>query len=143
MHFSQHSSAIRANSLDPDLISAHLTGFITAELLQEQLERLEASWDRFPAAVVVDLRQVSGYGSGVPSLARRWLHNAQSEGVERIALIASSSVLRTTAHVLSEGLEVQLRCFLCEDTARTWARGRVVSSPTPKISGNRMQRGAL
>ena len=129
MHFSQNSSAIKAHTDDPDLVTAHLSGFITVSLLREQLTQLESSWSRFPRAVVVDLRQVSGYGAGVPSLARQWLEGARTQGVERIALIANSSVLRTTAHVLSEGLGLTLRCFTCEDTARTWARGRAISAP--------------
>lgn len=73
-----------------------------------------------PAGLLCDVSEVAGYAAETARLARRWLGRAEKRGVRRIALVAHSSVLRTTVELLRGRTPVDVRCFPSESSARAW-----------------------
>ncbi|GEM_PF-3641716 len=120
MHFSQQDAEIHTIHRSNDVVCATLTGFITSTMLARQFSVWDSEWSNAPRSMLVDLRLVSGYGPGIASLVKRRLIRAHQAGVRRVALIASSAVLRTAARVFSEGLQTQVRCFSRQTTAESW-----------------------
>ena len=125
MHYSQLrsdvSSTVEPGLGDADLLRLHLQGFIDVGMLRDRLgDLIERSESHAPAAVLCDLRTVSGYGPGTPALAREWFMLARRAGIRRVALVATSSVLRTAALMLAHDLDLELCCFLGETEALRW-----------------------
>lgn len=73
-----------------------------------------------PSLVLIDLRNVSGYEAPCVEVAREWLARARSCGVERIAFVANSSVVRTSTAVMAGHLEAPLQTFSVPDRAKAW-----------------------
>jgi hypothetical protein len=125
MHYSQLRSAVESSVEsghgDSDVLRVHLQGFIDVGVLDERIGELTQRIEQHtPGAVLCDLRAVAGYGPGTPTLAREWLMLARRAGIRRVALVATSSVLRTAALMLARDLDLQLRCFLGETEALRW-----------------------
>jgi len=125
MHHTQLPSTVQS-CLQPgagnrDLLRVHFQGFIDYAILAERLEQLAGRVEQLtPDALLCDLRSVSGYGPGIPDLAREWLMLVCRAGIRRVALVATSSVLRTHALLLARDLDLDLRCFLGESEAQRW-----------------------
>ncbi|PRP95641.1 hypothetical protein ENSA5_37740 [Enhygromyxa salina] len=125
MHHSQIRSAVRssveAGAGDVGIVRVHLQGLIDTPMLDGRLgELIERIEQHTSDAVLCDLRAAAGYGPGTPARAREWLMRAHRAGVRRVALVASSSVLRTAALMLARNLDLDLRCFLGEAEALRW-----------------------
>lgn len=126
MHYSQVRSAVESSfqpgpGHDSDVLRVNLQGFMDANMLDERIGELAKRIEqRTPAGVLCDLRAVAGYGPGTQTLAREWLMLARRAGIRRFAVVASSSVLRTAALLLSRDLDCELRCFLGETEALRW-----------------------
>jgi hypothetical protein len=126
MHYSQQRSAVNStlelgSSTGADVLRVRMQGFIDVTELGERLDAiLERIRQERPSGLLCDLRPVAGYGPGTPALARDGLALARSVGVRRVALIVSSSVLRTAALLLANDLQLELRCFLGEVEALRW-----------------------
>lgn len=73
-----------------------------------------------PGSILVDLREVAGYESGLAHRAVEWLRSAHHYGVRRIAFLASSAVLRTAIEVAARTSAVKVRMFEHEANARQW-----------------------
>lgn len=133
MHFSQLRSALRTNmpsepsNASVAVLELRLQGFIDGKVLAERFEDLAASLEHEPPlGVLCDLREVAGYGPRTPQLARSWLAVAQRIGVRRVAVVATSSVVRTATGVLASGLGLELRGFLGDRKARRWLAGEAL-----------------
>lgn len=125
MHYSQLLSDVKS-TVEPgygnaDLLRLQLQGFLDVGMLSERLgDLIERIQNHAPDAVLCDLRTVSGYGPGTSALAREWFMLARRAGVRRVALVATSSVLRTAALMVAHNLGLELRCFLGETEALRW-----------------------
>jgi len=130
MHYTQQPSLVTSQTNgSATILCARMQGFIDATMLRTELE----GWDlrygaQLPSALLLDLRDVAGYGPGTPSLARAWLLGVEGRGVARIAFVAGSSVVRTIVSVISPDVSVQLRCFLSDQAAMDWLEGRPVTT---------------
>jgi hypothetical protein len=125
MHSAFESSFERGGHGDPDVVRVHLQGYMDVGMLEDRIgELLERIETHTPSGILCDLRAVAGYGHGTQLLAREWLMIAQQAGIRRVAVVASSSVLRTAALLLARNLRLELRCFLGETEALRWLRGR-------------------
>ena len=67
-----------------------------------------------------DLREVAGYEAACLRSAHQFLREARSLGLTRIALVASSSVMRTASRLAASSLPVELRTFEHEPSAARW-----------------------
>ena len=67
------------------------------------IERTLGQWDAgcAPSNLLVDLRDVVGYEAGSIRVADQWLDRAPDQGVQKVALLASSTVLATAAQLAS------------------------------------------
>jgi hypothetical protein len=128
-HYTQQPSQIQTSSADTAL-EVRGGGFVTRKMVHEALDAWRGT---LPPGILVDLREVAGYESGCASLAQRWLLDAHRSGVQRIAFIASSSVLRTVTRVASSGTSVALRIFEEESTARSWLAADGVADEPPRM----------
>lgn len=125
MHYSQLLSDVKSTVEpghgDASLLRLQMQGFLDVGMLSERLgdlvERIET---QAPDTVLCDLRTVSGYGPGTSAVARELFMLARRAGVRRVALVATSSVLRTAALMLAHNLGLELRCFLGETEAQRW-----------------------
>jgi hypothetical protein len=125
MHYSQLLSEVNSTVVpglgNADLLRLQLQGFIDVGMLSERLGDLITRIENHaPDAVLCDLRTASGYGPGTSALAREWFMLARRAGVRRVAVVASSSVLRTAATMMAHDLELELCCFLGETEALRW-----------------------
>jgi hypothetical protein len=128
MHYSELHSAFESSFErghgDTDVLRVHLQGYMDVDMLEDRIgELLERIERHTPSGIMCDLRAVAGYGHGTQVLAREWLLIAQRSGVRRVAVVATSSVLRTAALLLARNLQLELRCFLGETEALRWLRG--------------------
>lgn len=129
MHYSELHSAFessfeRGGHGDTDVLRVHLQGFMDVDMLEDHIgDLLERIQRHTPSGIFCDLRAVAGYDHGTEFLAREWLAIAQRAGVRRVAVVATSSVLRTAALLLARNLRLELRCFLGETEALRWLRG--------------------
>lgn len=108
----------RADASRP-VLHIHGGGFVTKQMLARTLRSLPGH-ELAPREILVDLRDVAGYESDVVRMASEWLRNAADQGVERIAFVASSAVVRTATRLASEHAGVTLRTFAEEEEARAW-----------------------
>jgi hypothetical protein len=125
MHYSQLSSAVVSSFErghgDSDVLRLHLQGYMDVGMLDDRIGELIEHIEReTPGGILCDLRAVAGYGPGTQTLARKWLVIARRAGISRVAIIATSSVLRTAALMLARDLNLELRCFLGEAEALRW-----------------------
>jgi hypothetical protein len=125
MHYSQLSSEV-VSSFEPgdgdsDVLRVHLQGYMDASMLDDRIgELIENIEEHGPDGILCDLRAVAGYGPGTQALAREWLSTVRRAGIRRVAIVATSSVLRTAALVLARDLNLEMRCYLGETEALRW-----------------------
>ena len=121
-HYTQQRSELMASrDLGSGILSVRGGGFVTRQMLEQALDQLQASAEgRGPRELLVDLRDVAGYEAGIASQASEWLETAARCGIRKIAFIASSSVLRTAAQLVSRSTRIKLRMFEFEHSARSW-----------------------
>ena len=119
-HYTEEPSRLTL-SRSAAFVRVHGGGFVTREMLDATVEELrtgaaEARLD----AVLVDLRMVAGYETACLLPVRQFLREAPTLGVRRIAVVATSSVLRTASRLAAHKVEVELRTFEQERTALQW-----------------------
>lgn len=95
-------------------------GFVTRAMTEEAFAPFKGGAGLEPR-ILLDLRNVSGYEAACVEVAREWLSRARGYGVERIAFIANSSVVRTATEVVARHLHAPLETFDNVDAAQTWA----------------------
>lgn len=96
-------------------------GFVTREMLEQTLDGLRPSPGRERlGAILIDLREVAGYEASCLRPARQFLADAASLGVDRIALVASSSVMRWASRLAAGPLPIELETFEHEPSAKQW-----------------------
>lgn len=117
---------------------------MTREMLEQTLDELrrEAHLSH-TGAMLVDLRDVAGYETSCLALALQFLREAPSIGFRRIALVASSSVLRTASRLAAQGVPVELRTFEHEPSAVQWLDGPGVVVPRTHHSSSTASAAAL
>lgn len=94
-------------------------GFLTREMVDATLDQWRGS-DDMPTRVLIDLRDVAGYEAGCAALAHEFLRQSQGQRVRRIAFVATSSVLRTAAQLVSPQAHVHVRVFSDANAAQHW-----------------------
>ena len=126
MHYTQQPNKVTSKTNSAlTVLYARLQGFITGPMLREEVGGWDAQYgDRLPGCVLLDLRDVAGYGSGTPRIARDWLVSADGRGVQRIAFVASSSVIRTIVRVVEPEVKAKMKCFANETAAIEWLERR-------------------
>jgi hypothetical protein len=128
MHYSQLHSTVESSfqpGQDTEVLRVKLQGFMDASMLEERIGELAKRIElHAPSGVLIDLRTVSGYGPGTSMLAREYMMLARRAGIRRLAVVASSSVLRTAALMLARDVDFELRCFLGETEALRWLGAR-------------------
>ncbi|MCX4243206.1 SpoIIAA family protein [Paraliomyxa miuraensis] len=123
IHYTQQPSKLAA-SLGTACIRVHGGGFVTREMLEQTADDLRRELRASPSSgLLVDLREVAGYETSCLAPALQFLREAAGLGLRRIALVASSSVLRTASRVASQGVLVELRTFDHEPSAAQWLLG--------------------
>jgi hypothetical protein len=120
-HYTRTPSAMRM-ACDVADASAQVLGggFVTRDMVGATLDhwRGEAGG---PATVLVDLRDVAGYESGFATIAADLIEGVAACGVRRVAIVASSAVLRSTAaRIAAPRLGVHVRCFDNDRAAKRW-----------------------
>jgi hypothetical protein len=128
-HYTQQPSELRS-SAESRVLQVRGGGFVTRQMVKETI----LGWqdDALPSGVLVDLREVAGYESGCATMAHRWLLGAHRHGVQRIAFVASSSVLRTATKLVSSAAAVDLQIFDDDVTARRWLETDCVTAHRPR-----------
>jgi len=112
-------------------VRVHGGGFVTRDMLDATVEELHtSSREARLGALLVDLRMVAGYETACLLSVRQFLREAPALGVHRIAVVATSSVLRTASRLAAHTVVVELRTFEHERTALQWLH------PAPHASGS-------
>jgi hypothetical protein len=129
MHYSELHSAFESSFErghgNNDVLRMHLQGYMDVGMLDDRIDELIDRIERHtPIGILCDLRAVAGYGPGTETLAREWLTIVQRSGIRRVAIVATSSVLRTAALLLARDVRLELRCFVGEKEALLWLEGR-------------------
>lgn len=75
--------------------------------------------------MLIDLSEVAGYESACLRPAKQFLQEAASLGLTRIALVASSTVMRTATRLAASSVPVELRTFEHEPHAASWLAGHL------------------
>ncbi len=123
------------------LVRVHGGGFVTRDMLEQTVEELRASArEARLGALLVDLRAVAGYESACLLPVRQFLREAPALGVHRIAVVATSSVLRTASRLATQGMMVELRTFDHEPAALQWVHPPSAVGPSPVASSPVMPR---
>jgi hypothetical protein len=121
-HYTQEESVLRtftrADPLRP-VLHVHGGGFVTRKMLARTLRSLPGD-ELAPREILVDLREVAGYERDVVRMASEWLRNAHTQGVRRIAFVASSEIVRTATRLASEHTGITLRTFSDHEEAHAW-----------------------
>jgi ABC-type transporter Mla MlaB component len=121
-HYTQEESVLRtftrADAKRP-VLHVHGGGFVTRKMLARTLRSLPDE-EFAPTQILVDLRDVAGYDSDVVQLAAEWLRTARDQGVQRIAFVANSAVVRTATRLASEHAGITLRTFSDHEEAHRW-----------------------
>lgn len=124
-HYTQTPSAMRVAC---DIVDASVRvlggGFVTRDMVGATLDHWRDG-ETAPSGVLVDLRDVAGYEQGFAAIAADLLVGIQRCGGRRVALLASSAVLRSAASVVASRTGIQVRCFHDERAAKRW-----LDSPT-------------
>lgn len=115
--FSRQPAELSALTEDEGVLSVRGGGFVTRQLMDDLLARARV---RPPRSVLVDVRDIAGYEHACRPAARELVAHAAAMGIDRIALVASSTVMRTAAHVLASGAPIPLRAFEDPAQARRW-----------------------
>lgn len=123
-HYSQQPTKIEFH-FDPKrgCANVRLQGFIHSSELRETFEsyRTRRSAGVSPLRVILcDPSEVAGFDWEVPMVAAELLAHLDRDGVERIALVTPSTVLRTTVELLRSRHRVQIGCFLSARGAERW-----------------------
>lgn len=93
-------------------------------MLEETLDDLRRTVERRDGgAMLVDLSEVAGYESACLRPAKQFLHDAADLGLTRIALVASSTVMRRATQLAASGVAIELRTFEYEPHAARWLSG--------------------
>ena len=116
-HFTDLPPALDVRVRD-DVLRVEGVGFVTRAMTEAALAPLAVGAAQ--PRVLVDLRDVSGYEAECVEVARQWLRRAQGMGVERIAFVANSSVVRTATEVVARHLGAPLRTFETPESAQRW-----------------------
>ena len=116
-------------------------GFVTTGMMAEALRPFQEERS-IPGQVLIDLREVSGYEARCVDAAIEWLGRARPLGVERIAFVARSAIVRTATDVASQRAGVSLRTFGHGATAQRWLCGRAPDTvPTKPVRPRLSPRG--
>jgi hypothetical protein len=117
-------------------IRVHGGGFVTRAMLEQAVEELRASVREARLGdLLVDLRAVAGYDTACLLAVRQFLREAPAIGVQRIAVVAASSVLRTASRLAASSVTVELRVFEHDRSALQWLQPGVVF-PRPRTSSS-------
>jgi SpoIIAA-like len=107
-------------------------GFVTREMLERAIDDVcRTARDAHCGAVLVDLRAVAGYETACLLAARQFLREAPGLGLQRIALIATSSVMHTASRLAAHTVAVELRTFEHERSALQWLHPASAAIPRP------------
>ncbi len=117
-HYTDDPSNLRAD-LRGFVLRIEGTGFVTRAMVDATLSPYDAERN-IPQRVLIDLRNVSGYEDHCVAVATEWLAHARKRGVERIAFVANSAVVRTATDLASQRAGVPLRTFRHDDSAERW-----------------------
>ncbi len=117
-HFTDLPPALRSRVHD-GVLRVEGVGFVTRAMAEDAFAPL-ARGSGLEQRIMIDLRNVSGYEAACVELAREWLSHAQAYGVERIAFVAYSSVVRTATEVVARHLRAPLKTFDTVDAAHAW-----------------------
>ncbi|MEX1369182.1 MAG: STAS/SEC14 domain-containing protein [Nannocystaceae bacterium] len=140
-HYTEEPSTLSSRS-GRAYTRVHGGGFVTREMLERTLRDLR----RQPSpAVLVDLRDVAGYEAACLASAAQFLRDAPSLGLTRVALVGSSTVMRTASQLLASSVPVELRTFEHELQASQWlqAPARETTGPSPVASESRRREHPL
>jgi len=94
-------------------------GFLTREMVDATLDQWRGEHE-MPSRVLIDLRDVAGYEAGCAALAHEFLRQSHGRRVQRIAFVATSSVLRTAAKLVAPQAHVHVRVFADAAAAHHW-----------------------
>lgn len=129
-HYTEEPSRLSL-SRSAAFVRVHGGGFVTRDMLDATVEELRTgSREARLDALLVDLRMVAGYETACLLPVRQFLREAPALGVHRIAVVATSSVLRTASRLAAHTVVVELRTFEHERTALQWLH------PAPHASGS-------
>lgn len=119
-HYTEEPSRLSL-SRGAAFVRVHGGGFVTRDMLDATVEELRTgSREARLGALLVDLRMVAGYETACLLPVRQFLREAPTLGVHRIAVVATSSVLRTASRLAAHTVVVELRTFEHERTALQW-----------------------
>jgi SpoIIAA-like len=131
-HYTEEPSRLSVTGM-AGYIRVHGGGFVTRDMLDGTIEELrQGLGDMRHTALLVDLRAVAGYESACLLGVRQFLREAPSLGVSRIAVLATSSVLRTASRLAAHTVVVELRTFEHERPALQWLHPAGVATPRPR-----------
>lgn len=122
-HYTQLPSQLRSETCSTAaVVRVTGTGFVTLAMLEETLRELEQESLATGLAVglMVDLREIVGYESSCVVRFGEWLESADRYGVQRVAVVAASSVLRTATRLVAGRVDVQLATFDGKAAAQAW-----------------------
>jgi hypothetical protein len=114
-------------------VRVHGGGFVTRDMLEHTVDELRQG---ALGALLVDLRAVVGYESACLLTVRQFLRDAGALGVHRIAVVATSSVLRTASRLASHTVAVELRTFEQERSAQQWLHPAGMVTQRPHASSS-------
>lgn len=135
-HYTEEPSRLSTTRMAA-FIRVHGGGFVTRDMLDGTVDELRQGFrDTRHAALLVDLRAVAGYESACLLGARQFLREAPTLGVSRIAVLATSSVLRTASRLAAHTVVVELRTFEHERTALQWLHPSGVATPRPRATSS-------
>ena len=120
-HYTEEPSTLSACS-GHAYTRVHGGGFVTREMLERTLRELRGG-SELSRSMLIDLRNVAGYEASCLRPAAQFLREAPQLGLTRIALVATSSVMRTASQLAASSLRVELRMFEHEPHATQWLQG--------------------
>jgi len=119
-HYTEEPSSLSARS-GLAFTRVHGGGFVTYEMLEQTLHDLrQAPRDERAPSMLVDLRALAGYEASCLRPAQQFLRDASSLGLTRIAVVASSSIMRTASRLAASSLPLELRTFEHGPNAERW-----------------------
>lgn len=135
-HYTEEPSRL-CTSPGTAFLRVHGGGFVTRAMLEQTVEEVRAGVREARLGdLLVDLRTVAGYETACLLPVRQFLREAPVIGVQRIAVVATSSVLRTASRLAAHTVVVELRTFEHERAALQWLQpGVVIPRPRAASSG--------